>query len=46
MLNLRGHAWSDIAEAALVQSSDMHTNATRTVLAAISKTPLRVIAAR
>ncbi|MGN6183325.1 MAG: cytidine deaminase [Thermoanaerobaculia bacterium] len=45
MLNLSGRAWSDIAEAVLVQSAEMHTNATKTVLAAISKAPLRVIAA-
>jgi cytidine deaminase len=45
MLNLRGHAWTDIAEAALVETSAMHANATKTVLAAISKASLRVIQA-
>jgi cytidine deaminase len=45
MLNLRGYAWSDIAEAALVETSAMHANATKTVLAAISKASLRVIQA-
>lgn len=45
-LNLSGGAWSDIAEAALVQSGTMHTSATRTVLAAIGDAPLRTIAAR
>jgi cytidine deaminase len=45
MLNLRGGSWSDITEAALVQSGEMHANATKTVLHAISKAPLRVIAA-
>lgn len=44
MLNLRGYAWSDIAEAALVQSGEMHTSATKAVLAAVSKASLRLIA--
>lgn len=45
MLNLRGYAWTDIVEAALVQAGELHENATKTVLSAISKAPLRVIAA-
>jgi cytidine deaminase len=46
MLNLRGGSWRDIAEAVLVQAGTLHTGATRTVLAAISNAPLRVIEAR
>jgi cytidine deaminase len=46
MLNLRGYAWRDIAEAALVQSGSLHTSATRTVLAAISDADLRVVDAQ
>lgn len=45
-LNLAGGDWSDIAEAVLVQATDLHTSATRTVLSAIGGAPLRVIAAR
>lgn len=45
-LNMSGGAWSDIAEAVLVAVDGMHTSATRTVLSAISKAPLRVIQAR
>lgn len=45
-LNLSGGAWSDIAEAALVQADAMHTSATRTILSAIGNAPLRVIRAR
>lgn len=45
MLNLGGRAWSDIAEAVLVQSAEMHANATKSVLGSISKAPLRIIAA-
>ena len=42
-LNLGGAGWNDIAEAVLVCVDDLHTNATRTVLAAISDAPLRVV---
>jgi cytidine deaminase len=42
-LNLGGAGWSDIAEAVLVCVDDLHTNATRTVLAAISDAPLRLV---
>jgi cytidine deaminase len=45
-LNMSGGAWSDIAEAVLVEAEAMHTSATRTVLAAIGSAPLRVIRAR
>ncbi|HVG25113.1 MAG TPA: cytidine deaminase [Thermoanaerobaculia bacterium] len=45
-LNLRGGAWSDIAECTLVRASTLHDNATRVVLAAIGDAPLRVVAAR
>jgi cytidine deaminase len=45
-LNMGGGAWSDIAEAVLVQAAAMHTSATRTVLGAIGNAPLRVLAAR
>lgn len=42
-LNLGGAGWGDIATAVLVCVDDLHTNATRTVLAAISDAPLRVV---
>lgn len=42
-LNLGGAGWSDIAEAVLVSVDDLHANATRTVLAAISEAPLRLV---
>jgi len=42
-LNLGGAAWSDIAEVVLVCVDDLHTNATRTVLAAVSDAALRVV---
>lgn len=49
-LNLAGGDWSDIAEVVLVQvltqAGGMHTSATRTVLGAVSKAPLREIRAR
>jgi cytidine deaminase len=45
-LNLRGGAWSEIEECALVRADALHDNATRVVLAAIGNAPLRVIAAR
>jgi cytidine deaminase len=42
-MNLGGAAWSDIAEVVLVSVDDLHANATRTVLAAISDVPLRLV---
>lgn len=45
-LNLRGGAWDDIAECALVRVDGLHDNATRLVLAAVGNAPLRVIPAR
>lgn len=45
-LNLGGAAWDDIAEAVLVGVDDLHANAARTVLAAISDVPLRLVRAR
>jgi cytidine deaminase len=42
-LNLGGAAWTDIAEAVLVCVDDLHANAARTVLAAISDAPLRLV---
>lgn len=42
-LNLGGGGWSDIAEAVLVSVDDLHANATRTVLEAISDAPLRLV---
>ena len=45
-LNLQGFAWEAIAEVALVEAGSMHTSATRTVLGAISRAPLRVLEAR
>ena len=45
-LNLGGAGWSDIAEAVLVSVDDLHANAARTVLAAISDAPLRLVRAR
>lgn len=45
-LNMSGGVWSDIAEVVLVQAESLHTSATRTVLGAISRAPLRVLAAR
>ena len=45
-LNLRGGAWSDIAECALVRVDALHDNATRLVLAAVGDAPLRVLHAR
>ena len=44
-LNLSGGTWDDIAEVVLVAADDLHTTATRTVLAAISAVPLRTISA-
>ena len=46
-MNLAGGAWSDIEEAVLVQAEpSLHASATRTVLAAISSAPLRILATR
>lgn len=45
-LNLRGGAWSDIVEAVLVRVDGLHDSAARTVLAAVSGAPLRIVAAR
>lgn len=44
-LNLGGAGWGDIAEAVLVGVDELHANAARTVLAAISDAPLRVVRA-
>ena len=44
-MNLGGVLWSDITEVVLVSVDDLHTNATRTVLAAISGAPLRIVRA-
>jgi cytidine deaminase len=45
-LNLGGAGWSDIAEAVLMGVDDLHVKAARTVLAAISDAPLRVLRAK
>lgn len=45
-LNLAGEAFDSIAEAVLVQSGSMHTEATRVVLRAVAEAPLRVVEAR
>jgi cytidine deaminase len=45
-LNLGGAGWGDIAEGVLVGVDDLHVNAARTVLAAISDAALRVVRAR
>lgn len=45
-LNLAGHAFETIADAVLVSVDGLHTNATRTVLAAVSDAPLRLVSAR
>ena len=45
-LNLRGGSFESIAEAVLVHVDALHTNATRTVLAAVTSAPLRTVAAR
>ncbi|MFP5246707.1 MAG: cytidine deaminase [Thermoanaerobaculia bacterium] len=44
-LNLRRVAFESIVEAVLVQAGELHTNATRTVLAAVCAAPLRTISA-
>jgi cytidine deaminase len=45
-LNLRGGTWTDIAEVVLVVVDTLHDSASRTVLAAVSDAPLRVVRAR
>ncbi|MDQ3282727.1 MAG: cytidine deaminase [Acidobacteriota bacterium] len=45
-LNLRGLTFDSITDAVLVQTGTLHTNATRTVLAAVCDAPLRLIGAR
>lgn len=45
-LNLRGIAFDTITDAILVHVDALHTNATRTVLAAVSDAPLRLVTAR
>lgn len=45
-LNLRGGTFESITDAVLVHVDDLHTNATRTVLAAVTEAPLRLISAR
>lgn len=45
-LNLRGGAWTDIAEVLLVAADGLHDSATRTVLRAAGDAPLRVLRTR
>ncbi len=45
-LNLRRIAFDTIEEAVLVHVDELHTNATRTVLAAVTNAPLRLVRAR
>lgn len=45
-LNFAGGAWEDIEEVTLVAADDLHTSATRVVLTAISRAPLRLLRAR
>jgi len=45
-MSLEGADFAEIEEAVLVQAAPLHENATRTVLAAVSAAPLRVLAAR
>ncbi len=45
-LNLRGRTFETITDAVLVSVDDLHTNATRTVLAAVTDAPLRLIKTR
>jgi cytidine deaminase len=45
-LNLRAGEFASIDDAVLVHVDTLHTNATRTVLAAVTRAPLRTIAAR
>jgi cytidine deaminase len=45
-LNLRGAPFDSITDAVLVHVDDLHTSATRLVLAAVTQAPLRTISAR
>lgn len=45
-LNLRGSDWDAIAEVTLVRVDGLHDSATRTVLSAVTKAPLRILNAR
>lgn len=45
-LNLRGHSFDAVTDAVLVYADMLHTNATRTVLSAVSSAPLRLVRAR
>jgi cytidine deaminase len=45
-LNLAGRGLETVEGAVLVHVDDLHTNATRTVLAAVSEAPLRLVRAR
>lgn len=45
-LNLRGSSFDTIEDAVLVHLDELHTNATRTVLAAVTNAPLRLVRAR
>jgi cytidine deaminase len=45
-LNLAGRSFDTIEGAVLVHVDDLHTNATRTVLAAVCEAPLRLVRAR
>jgi cytidine deaminase len=45
-LNLRGQAFESITDAVLVHVDQLHTNATRAVLSAVTDAPLRLISAR
>lgn len=45
-LNLQQRAFESIEDAVLVYVDDLHTNATRTVLAAVASAPLRLVRAR
>jgi cytidine deaminase len=45
-LNLAGGRFDDVTDAALVGVDDLHVSATRNVLAAVSKAPLRLVRAR
>ncbi|HYC59878.1 MAG TPA: cytidine deaminase [Thermoanaerobaculia bacterium] len=45
-LNFAGGSWEDIDQVTLVAVDDLHTSATRVVLTAISRAPLRLLRAR
>ena len=45
-LNLAGRGFDTVEGAVLVHADDLHTNATRTVLAAVCEAPLRLVRAR